>query len=347
MNDVIKKILFSKLNIDDPFFDSLKNDYYGFKDWFAKKCTSNEEVYVIMNSGIIGFLYIKEECEEEQDITPPLIFKNRLKIGTFKIEAHGTILGERFLSIVFNKMMSMKIKEVYVTLFSKQTNLINLFEKFGFVKWGEKNTGELVYLKNILDKNDAFQNFPLIKTKNVNKYLLAIFPIYHTKLFPDSRLSTEKEHTIEDLSFTNTLTKVYLSAINDIQKIKKGDIIIIYRTAEENKSAEYSSVATSICTVVDHCNINHFNYIDEFLKYCEKGTIFTKDELNNFWHTKKYPYIIKLLYNIPLNKRINRHQLINDIGIDRSNYFGFVKIDDIQFNNILKLGEIDENFIIN
>lgn len=57
----------------------------------------------------------------------------RVKLGTFKIDAHGTKLGERFIRIMFQFAMRNKLKEVYVTIFDKHSGLIRLLTKYGFV----------------------------------------------------------------------------------------------------------------------------------------------------------------------------------------------------------------------
>ena len=236
----------------------------------------------------------------------------------------------------------------YVTLFPKQESLIRLFERFGFRRWGVKRNEELVYFKDFYVWNDIYKDFPRINLiENTGKHLLSIYPSFHTKLFPDSKLNTERNHIVEDLSFTNTSEKIYLTKMSGIEKMLPGDLLVIYRTSEYGKSAEYSSVATSICTVVEVASIYNFRLLNDFLDYCGKGTIFSQNELVNFWNNKRYPYIIKMLYNAPLEKRIIRKDLIEQVGLDRNDYFGYLPLTDDQFINILKIGEINEGFIIN
>lgn len=348
MNDVIQKVRIGCLNFQDPFFDSLRHDYDGFDNWLYRKSNSNEEAYVLINQNqLLGFLYLKDECEADSNINPFFDERRRLKIGTFKIDSHGTTLGQRFLSIILRKMLNEGYNFTYVTLFPKQTGLIALFEKFGFRQWGTKSNGELVYFKNLDVLNDIYKDFPRINLlNNLQKHLLGIYPKFHTKLFPDSRLKTERDHFIEDLSFTNTSEKIYLCKMKGVLNMLSGDLIIIYRT-RDNNSAEFSSVATSICTVVEVMDISNFRSLNDFLQYCGKGTIFTQEELVGFWNNKRYPYIIKMLYNAPLQKRIIRKDLIERIGLDRNNYFGYLTLTDKQFYNILEMGEINESFIIN
>ncbi|CAI3344000.1 hypothetical protein CIRMBP1296_00447 [Enterococcus cecorum] len=51
--------------------------------------------------------------------------------------------------------------------------------------------------------------------------------------------------------------------------------------------------------------------------------------------------------NVPLQKRIIRKKLIEDIGISRQKYIGYMELTNEQFYKIIELGEINESFIIN
>lgn len=84
-----------------------------------------------------------------------------------------------------------------------------------------------------------------------------------------------------------------------------------------------------------------------FVDYCGKGTVFTKDELTRFWHTKSYPYIIKMLYNFALPKRIIRKELIEKVGIDRQQRITIINLSNEEFKKIIELGEANESYIIN
>lgn len=346
--DVIQKVKFSSLDINDPFFESLRLDYQPyFEDWFLKK--KNEDAYIFKNNGELGgFLYLKDENEDDKSVSPPLSKKRRLKIGTFKIDSHGTVLGQRFINIILSRMIEDGFSEVYVTLFEKQAGLIKLFEKFGFELHGKKENGEFVYLKTTQVTGNIYTDFPRIDCNSKRKFLLSIKPEFHTKMFPNSKLITETNHLIEDLSFTNTIEKIYITKMSGVAQIQSNDLIVIYRTKDAHAlSAEYSSVATSICTVVSTKHMDQFKNVEDYLKYCGKGSIFSEKELRGYFKSRNYPYIIKMLYNFPLPKRVIRQNLINQVGLNRNDYFGFLSLSDVQFEKILEKGEISESFIIN
>lgn len=337
---------FSEVNLQDEFFESLREDYNGFDDWFKRK--AEEKVHILeTEEGVQAFLYMKKETSEnENEIEPRLPKGEILKIGTFKINPHGTKLGERFIKLIFDKMIDEKHKRAYVTIFEKQVGLLELLKRYGFKYWGRKKGGESVYIKDLEEiKNDVCLDYPLINMRENKKFLLSIYPTYHTELFPDSMLRTERNHVVKDLSHTNCIEKIYLSGAYDLENFSKGDIAVIYRTGEQGRSAEYSAVATSICTVKEIKNINEFKTREEFLEFCKNRTIFPKTDLEKFWNHKKYPYIITLLYNVALNKRIIRRDLIEEIGVSREARIVAHEITDIQMEKILEVGRSDKDFI--
>ena len=61
----VKPMTFKDCNVDDQFFDSFKQDYDGFAEWFKKK--ADKEVYVCKgdDSAYLGFLFLKFEDEKE------------------------------------------------------------------------------------------------------------------------------------------------------------------------------------------------------------------------------------------------------------------------------------------
>lgn len=117
----VRKLHFGQINLSDEFFESLKEDYPGFENWFVKK--SDENAYVTLNKEngkLLSFLYLKIENETENynSISPILPPKKRLKVGTFKVINNGFRLGERFMKIIFDNALINKVDEIYVTIFN-------------------------------------------------------------------------------------------------------------------------------------------------------------------------------------------------------------------------------------
>ncbi len=132
-------VQFREVELSDVFFDSLKGDYPGFEGWFLSK--GQEKAYVSYDDigEIDGFLYLKVEDEDLNDMTPSFQKKKRIKCGTFKIDARGTKMGERFVRKIFDFAMLHNISEIYVTIFDKHQGLINLLSRYGFRLCARKN----------------------------------------------------------------------------------------------------------------------------------------------------------------------------------------------------------------
>lgn len=169
----MEKFKFKQLTLEDPFFTSLKEDYEGFKDWFHRK--NEYEVYIQRKDDgkLEALLYLKIEEGIVTDIEPNLPNGKHLKVGTFKIEAHNTKLGEYFIQIIMRTAIFEQVNDIYVTIFEKHEGLVNLLKKYGFEKYGTKGkpeNPESVYVKSIPSEcEDLCKCFPFIHTVGKNK----------------------------------------------------------------------------------------------------------------------------------------------------------------------------------
>lgn len=345
----VQKIPFGKIDLNDPFFQSLKDDYVGFDDWFRRK--KNENAYITLNSRngkLLSFLYLKIENEHEKydDVTPQFAPKKRLKVGTFKVISNGFRLGERFLKIIFDNALKHAVDEIYVTIFDRsdeQKKLIGLMEKWGFVYWGKKGE-ENVYVRDfaaVSDRENVNKCYPYI-SKNRDTYIVPIYPEYHTELLPDSILNTESpEDFVEDSPHRNGISKVYVSRAFEPHP-KKGDILVFYRTG-----GFYKSVITTIGVVSDIKEM--FANKGEFINYCLRGSVFPEKELEKMWDYKpQKPFVVNFLYVHSFPKRINMERLI-DMGIFKGVNDaprGFRKISKAQFESILKETASEGRFVV-
>ena len=346
----VQKLKFGKIDLNDTFFDSLKEDYVGFDKWFIKKY--DEEAYITINSNngmLLSFLYLKVEDENENysNINPQFSPKLRLKIGTFKVISNGFRLGERFVKIVFDNALKNHVQEIYVTIYDKrpeQRRLIDLLEQWGFVLWGTKGEGELVYVRDFSPKFDI-ENlkacFPYI-SKGKNAYIVPIYPEYHTELLPDSILNTESpKEFIEDFPHRNSINKVYVSrAMEPYPSV--GDILVFYRTG-----GYYKSVVTTIGEVLEVKT--DFQDENDFIFYCRKKSVYPEQALREMWrYSARKPFVVNFLYDYSFPHRINMKELIELkvlTGINDAPR-GFKPITKEQFEIILKETRSDESFIV-
>lgn len=342
---------FKNIDLEDSFFDSLKGDYKEFSEWFSRKAEERAYVFRREEGTVDGFLYLKVENGALNDVSPPLPPAQRLKVGTFKLNAQGTKLGERFLKKVFDHAIHSGIKLIYVTVFSKHTQLMRLFERHGFREVAQKSSAngtELVLQKQIAEPYvDPLTSYPSIPIGNNRCYLLSLYPIWHTRLLPDSILRTESDDLIKDVSHTNSIHKVYLTAMKGVEALKPNDVLVVYRTSPTPGRAWFESVATSVGVVEESRHISSFASKEEFKAYCSPYSIFTDKELEDFWKHRKYPNIFKFTYNVALSKRPNRANLVEKVGLNKDAYWGFMQISFDQFHQIAELGGIDESIVVN
>jgi predicted nucleic acid-binding protein len=348
----IKQEHFGNVNLKDEFFNSFREDYVGFDKWFNSK--ADEIAYVCSSDGkILAYLYLKLENETEpySDITPPFTKKRRLKIGSFKVQLNGLKLGERFLKIMFDNAVHFSVDEIYVTLFKErveQIRLINMLTEYGFVRHGIKETlsgKEEVYARDFSPRaslSSPKTTYPFM-SKNARKFIVPIYPEYHTSLFPDSILRTESPlDFVENEPFRNAISKVYVSR-SLRRDLKISDIIVFYRTG-----GYYRAVVTTL-GIVDGI---YTSIVDrqQFINLCRKRSVFSDEELRQHWDRdpSNPPFVVNFLYSYSFPKRINLKRLI-ELGIIRdakSVPRGFEEISDDSFERIIKETNSDETVVV-
>lgn len=355
----VKKEFFGRIEIGDPFFESFKQDYVGFEAWFNRK--SEEIAYICKgeNEDILAFLYVKPEpinSETYNDIEPRFGAKRRLKIGTFKVSMNGYKLGERFLKIIFDNALNYEVEEIYVTLFERtdeQKRLIHLLEDWGFQRHGVKNTPsgeELVYVRNFtprIDISNPNLSYPYF-SRRARKFIVPIYPAYHTELFPDSILRTESPADfIENRPNRNAINKVYISRSIE-RNLNPGDIVAFYRTAAENRLAKHTSVITTIGIVQNV--ITKIRTEDEFIELCRRRSVFTDEELRNQWnYNPRYrPFIVNFLYVLSFTEgnRLNRKALLDLNIISDEPPRGFVQLSERAFQLLMEHSHADQRLIV-
>ena len=340
----VKLVKFEDVDLNDTFFDSLREDYEGqkFDQWFKKK--GKETAYVFEDKdGLKGFLYLKIELPSEPDylkITPVLSSKKRLKIGTFKIDSSGFRLGERFLKIIFDNASKNAVDEIYVTLFEDKRDdvirLKSLLEQWGFVRYGYKNANhELVLVKTMKEYRNELSpklNYPLVKTK-ADIYILPIKAEYHTDLFPDKILKNEDMHLYEEnLAHRYAIEKIYLTGAFNIEA-KPGDLILVYRMSDKLYK-NYSSVITGLAIVQEIVTTKD---VEECVSLCKNRSIFNEPNIRALY--RRCPTVVKILDFTTFENPVTLQKLRELKVVDAtSGPRPFTAVTKEQFDTIYKLG---------
>lgn len=346
----LKLTKFNALSLADPFFDSLKEGYAEFPKWFGGK--ANEDVYVVEDDTtgeLSGMVYLKEEDGTVDDVEPALPDRAWLKVGTLKIVGKGTRLGERVIKKIFDTAIATGRDAIYVTVFELHDQLITLFQRYGFVQQATKTTDngtELVLVRSLTDfAGDRLKDYPFVHRNGKRAWLLAIYPEYHTKLLPDSILRNEPLEMVQDVSHTNTIHKVYVGKLA-LKRMSPGDIVIFYRTNDGKGKAYFRSVVTSICVVEEVKSRKDFPNIDAYLAYTTPRSVFTEDELREYWNTWSRLYVAKLTYNAAFGKRTTRGRLLDENVVSEQPRWDMRELSPAQLDRILELGEVNARLVI-
>ena len=89
---------------------------------------------------------------------------------------------------------------------------------------------------------------------------------------------------------------------------------------------------------------DEFDSFEEFYKYVSKYSVFDKNDLR-YWFNRGECKAIRMTYNAALKKRIVRHDLIEKIGLERNQYWGFFELTDEQFQKVVRIGDVNKIFI--
>lgn len=303
-------------NIDtsDEFFDSLREDYFGFDNWLEKKKRNHEKVRVLYKEDkkIGAFLMLKEEFENEDysNFDTPFEKGKRIKIATFKVEDRGKSIGETFIKIAVDYAIEKGINELYLSVYNKQEKLISLIKEYGFNLFTYKNTKrqdgsigrEGVYLKRF---NYEATNYPIIKLNDQKVYILSIRDEFAHMLFPD--LFDRHQLSIYDIdgssTYSNTIKKVYISK-SKIEPMKNNDILVFY-------ISQIKKCIACVCVVDDAFKANEINSFESFEKIVKRRTVYPvkylKEAYENSYLIIMFKYFINLQVHISLEKAIEEN----------------------------------------
>ena len=114
-----------------------------------------------------------------------------------------------------------------------------------------------------------------------------------------------------------------------------GDFLVLYRKGSTPGRKGYESVVSTI-GVIDEVKYN-FKNKEYFFKCCENRTVFTPEELDSFWRTRRDTLlVIKFIFVKSLNSRLNlKHFWDNGLIPQNSGPRPFDTMTDDDFDSIL------------
>jgi predicted nucleic acid-binding protein len=345
----IKRVPVYNLDLSDSIFTELKKDYPDFENWWKKISREGRNAWVFEtdNKKLGGILVLNEE-NEPIDSTPPIPKRKRLKICTFNVTHRGQKLGELFLKVAIRHALENTLNEIYLTHYAKPDDeLINLLEQYGFCKLAKKIDGEDIYFK-IFDKPISKEEIESITPVEFNKrhypafydghrvrkHIIPIRPQYHDRLFIEYRHRAPSifEGAGELITEGNTIKKAYICHTKS-KKLNSGDILLFYRSVDNRE-------LTSICTAENvFQNIKRY---EDVIRIVGKRTVYSKNNLLEILDQGPAVIIIFLLH-FELKRYISLCNL-QKTGIVRKAPQSVMEISDERYQQILKMGGLDERF---
>lgn len=321
----IKEMKFGDIDVNQIFFDSYREEYEEFDEWFEKKSKEMATAYIATIDGKVkAFLALKVENEDENySNTTPLMSPNRrLKICSFKVGVCGYRLSERFMMIIFQEAMGQSCNEIYVTIFDTYENRRNLMlllcNRWGFVNYGMNTRGEHVLTRKFTKfvTNKYRQCYPFAKRP---QYLIIL------SLLPKEIFELQGGHIRQMLVLFEQNEELTRGSIMFIRNLHTGKLI-------------FSAIIEDV--------IREFPDEKKFVDSCKKRSIYTEKRLREIWNknNKKRPYLVKILHQcdfceedaLLFQKRLRSLSMSNLSILSQKT-----------FNDIIKDTKYGKNFIAN
>lgn len=336
------------LVLSDPIFDTLKEDYEEFEDWFKKISRQGRKCWVHYNlDGSIGALLIYKIEDDPLDTIPPFPKKKREKISTFIVRHIGQKIGELFIKLAVDIAIKNKTEEIYLTHFTKpEDRLVELITEYGFILSAKNQRGEEIYIKKIFADPARVAGLPPLEISReyypsfydglrVSKYFIPIWPENHERLFTDfkgSRQTKLPEHSGTFIIEGNTIKKAYLSHTLNKQ-VAPGDIVFFYRSRDLR-------MVTSI-GVIETVH-RKLEASDEIIKIVGKRTVYSRDEIEKM---PKPVTVIMFRHHLHVKNPVSFKRL-KELRILTFAPQSITKISEENYNNLIEACGIDRRFTV-
>jgi hypothetical protein len=336
------------LELSDPIFDVLKEDYEEFEDWFKKISRQGRKCWVHYNpDGSLGALLIYKIEDEPLDTVPSFPKKKREKISTFIVRHIGQKIGELFIKLSVDIAIKNKTEEIYLTHFTKtEDRLVELITEYGFILSAKNRRGEDIFIKKIFADPAHVVGLPPLEVSreyypsfydgpDVSKYFIPIWPENHERLFTDfkgSRQTRLPEHSGMFIIEGNTIKKAYLSHTKN-KHISPGDLIFFYRSHDLKMVTSIGIIETI------HRDLE---VTEEIMKIVGKRTVYTRDEIEKML---KPLTVIMFRHHLHVKRPVSFKRL-KELGILTFAPQSITKISEENYNNLIEACEIDRRFTV-
>lgn len=286
----------------DTFFDSLRDGYPEFDDWWRDKCVrQRRRCWVVYDDDELAGLIVRKD-ESGLDTDAVTKAGKILKICTFKVspEKRGVKLGELLLKQVLWYAQTNNYELAYLTTYRDQAALRSLLEYYGFHNAGIRPNGELIYersfsaaklapdgIATVFDiSRKAYPRF--LVTDQVKGFGIPIKESYHDILYPDlwnprqSDLFAGVSSAERPTRPGNTIRKVYLCrAPSNLGEA--GSVLFFYKSA----SKELPSQAMTAVGILE--SVEQARSTRDLMKLTGGRSVYSEQELAAWKATPERP----------------------------------------------------------
>lgn len=317
------------------FFNSLRQSYPGFDDWFRSKARENRRAWIYRDEhGYVAALCIYAiQTGEPINDAQERLNGDALKLCTFKVgeKVRGRKIGELFLKAAFRYATERACEHLFIHADAKRHGyLLFLLDDFGFAQRGTYN-GDLVLVKahprvapegaGIDPLKYARLYFPHYRHDTaVQKFIVPIRPQYHDILLSDYNPRQGRLFAATN-NVGNAIKLAYLCHA-PTNSITPGDILLFYRTIDEK-------AVTSI-GVVDKFKV--LQDAAEIASLVRRRTVYSQEEIEAMAATQTKVILFRLAEHLP--QQVSYTQLQRDCNI-AGPIQSIRRVQDDQFTKIL------------
>lgn len=291
-----------EIDHEDAFFDSLRNGYPEFNDWWYDKCVKQHRACWVVydDDKLVGLIVRKDEVAGDTDAVTPA--EKILKICTFKVapEKRGVKLGELLLKQVLWYAQTNGYGLAYLTTYEDQVSLMDLLEFYGFRNTGTNDKGEFIYerifSRDRLIRSPTVSAFDLARS-SYPKFLLdqdtrgfgiPIKEAYHDTLYPDLWRPRQPDLFVGASNADapsrpgNTIRKVYLCRAQS-RLGPAGSVLFFYKGV----SQEPPSQAMTTLGILESVSLARST--KDLMLLTGGRSVYTEKELESWGATEKRP----------------------------------------------------------
>ena len=287
VNDIglvsIKTVSLREISVHQEFFDSLRDDYEGFDQWYRHAAAAGRQAWTVENaSGKLDTLCIYKEESNGEAITDDgrSLPGKFLKMCTLKVTANGYRYGQRLLYASFQYALRNGLGHVYAQVReTKHEKVVALLKQFGFTRLGTYHA-DATYVKVMTPEDvpmvsfDEARNFGYCRLHYpyhldggaIRKFLVSLEPSVHEQYFIDSKIQRLPLELAKRgmCGEANAIRKAIVQS-DALSAMRAADILFFYRQATDG---EVRGFVDQLGVVESVKRYDRFEKIEELDREC-------------------------------------------------------------------------------